>query len=163
MADYLVTDTEMTSVAGAIRTKGGTQASLSWPSGFVSAINAIPTGGGGSLPTCTMTVTGDPDVVLSNFSDGVPSGTYVAIATWAVYSGYKSLLIFVGYSGATSLSDAATDGGAFFATDSAAPSSYGIVSGRYASAWSTDDDSAGDYIDAVSNFAGTYTAYVIEL
>jgi hypothetical protein len=42
----LTTDTELTSVANAIRTKGGTSASLVYPAGFVSAIEAIPTGGG---------------------------------------------------------------------------------------------------------------------
>ena len=46
MADYLVTDSELTSVANAIRTKGGTSASLSFPTGFVSAIDEIPTGSG---------------------------------------------------------------------------------------------------------------------
>lgn len=47
MADYLTTDTELTSVADAIRAKGGTSDSLTYPDGFVSAIEAIPTGGGG--------------------------------------------------------------------------------------------------------------------
>lgn len=47
MTDYLVTDTELTSIADAIRTKGGTSANLSFPTEFVSAINAIETGGGG--------------------------------------------------------------------------------------------------------------------
>lgn len=46
---YLTTDTELASVADAIRTKGGTSAQLTYPTGFVSAINAIPTGGGGGL------------------------------------------------------------------------------------------------------------------
>lgn len=45
MADYLTTDTELTSIANAIRTKGGTSAQLTYPAGFVSAIEAIPTGG----------------------------------------------------------------------------------------------------------------------
>ena len=45
MADYLVTDTELTSVASAIRTKGGTSANLLFPTEFVSAIQNIPTGG----------------------------------------------------------------------------------------------------------------------
>lgn len=45
MADYLVTDTELTSIADAIRTKGGTSASLTFPTGFVSAVNDIPSGG----------------------------------------------------------------------------------------------------------------------
>lgn len=38
-------DADLTSVANAIRTKGGTSASLAFPAGFVSAIGAIPTGG----------------------------------------------------------------------------------------------------------------------
>lgn len=45
MADYLVTDTELTSIANAIRTRGGTSASLTFPAGFVSAIGDIPSGG----------------------------------------------------------------------------------------------------------------------
>ena len=46
MADYKATTAEFQSVANAIRTKGGTQAQLEWPTGFVSAVQAIPTGGG---------------------------------------------------------------------------------------------------------------------
>lgn len=42
--DYLTTDTELTSIADAIRTKGGTSASLVYPAGFISAINAISGG-----------------------------------------------------------------------------------------------------------------------
>lgn len=45
MAEYLTNTTDLTSVANAIRTKGGTTAQLVYPSGFVSAINAIETGG----------------------------------------------------------------------------------------------------------------------
>lgn len=44
MSDYITNDTELTSIADAIRTKGGTSASLVYPSGFISAIEAIPTG-----------------------------------------------------------------------------------------------------------------------
>lgn len=47
MADYKVTDTELTGIANAIRTKGGTSEQLVFPNGFTSAINDIPTGGGG--------------------------------------------------------------------------------------------------------------------
>lgn len=39
-------DAGLTSVANAIRTKGGTSAALAFPADFVSAIAAIPTGGG---------------------------------------------------------------------------------------------------------------------
>lgn len=45
MPQYIVTDSELTDVANAIRIKGGTQAALSWPSGYRAAILAIPTGG----------------------------------------------------------------------------------------------------------------------
>lgn len=48
MSNYLVDGADLTSVANAIRTKGGTSAQLAFPAGFVSAIQAIPTGGGGS-------------------------------------------------------------------------------------------------------------------
>lgn len=45
MANYLTTDTDLTSVADAIRTKGGTSAALAFPAGFVQAIADIPSGG----------------------------------------------------------------------------------------------------------------------
>lgn len=43
MSNYLTTDTDLTSVANAIRTKGGTNSSLSFPSEWIGAINNIPT------------------------------------------------------------------------------------------------------------------------
>ena len=50
--DKLVDSNELnsglTAIANAIRAKGGTSAQLSFPTEFVSAINAIPTGGGSS-------------------------------------------------------------------------------------------------------------------
>lgn len=46
LVDSTQLDTDLTAVADAIRTKGGTSASLAFPSDFVSAIAAIPTGGG---------------------------------------------------------------------------------------------------------------------
>lgn len=47
MANYVVSDTNLTAVANAIRQKGGTSASLEFPDDFVSAIGDIETGGGG--------------------------------------------------------------------------------------------------------------------
>lgn len=55
MALYLAEDTDLTSVANAIRTKGGTSSQLVFPTGFVSAINAIPTGSSASIDTKTVT------------------------------------------------------------------------------------------------------------
>ena len=39
--DYYVSFEDMTAVADAIRTKGGTSAPLEWPNGFIAAIQAI--------------------------------------------------------------------------------------------------------------------------
>ena len=47
MAYRKVNDTSLASVADAIRSKGGTSDALVFPDGFVSAISAIQTGGGG--------------------------------------------------------------------------------------------------------------------
>lgn len=47
LVDSSQLDADLTSVANAIRTKGGTNGQLSFPQGFVDAIDAIPTGGGG--------------------------------------------------------------------------------------------------------------------
>lgn len=48
LVDSTQLDADLLSVANAIRTKGGTSAQLAFPAGFVSAIDAIPTGGGGT-------------------------------------------------------------------------------------------------------------------
>ena len=52
MANYIVNDTDLTSVANAIRTKSGTSGQLAFPSGFVSAVNSID-------EIATMIITGD--------------------------------------------------------------------------------------------------------
>lgn len=67
MANYLATDTDLTAVANAIRTKGGTSAQLAFPADFVSAIAAIPTGSGSNVQTATGTFTGD-DTQYASFS-----------------------------------------------------------------------------------------------
>ena len=58
MAEYKVTDTSLTSVANAIRTKGNTSSILSFPDGFVSAIQNIPTGEQPTLITKTVSLNG---------------------------------------------------------------------------------------------------------
>lgn len=49
LVDSTQLDADLTSVANAIRTKGGTSAQMAFPAGFVSAVEAIPTGGGGAV------------------------------------------------------------------------------------------------------------------
>lgn len=64
--DYKVTDTELTSVANAIRTKGGTSAQLTFPNDFVTAIGNI-SGGGGS--TNILSGTNEPTSNLGSDGD----------------------------------------------------------------------------------------------
>ena len=51
LVDSTQLNADLTSVANAIRTKGGTSAPLSFPYEFVSAVNDIPTGSGISIDT----------------------------------------------------------------------------------------------------------------
>lgn len=63
LVDSTQLDSDLASVANAIRTKGGTSAQLAFPAGFVSAIGDIPSGGGGSdRPEAD-----DNDVILIDF------------------------------------------------------------------------------------------------
>ena len=75
MADYKVTDTELTSIANAIRTKGGTQSQLEFPTGFVSAVQAIPSGGGGS----TNILSGKTDPASGSGNNGAVYLKYVEV------------------------------------------------------------------------------------
>lgn len=54
LVDSTQLDADLTSVANAIRAKGGTSAQMAFPTGFVNAVNAIPTGGS---PTGTKQIT----------------------------------------------------------------------------------------------------------
>lgn len=51
LVDSSQLDSDLTSVANAIRAKGGTSAQLAFPQGFVDAVDAIETGGGGEWTT----------------------------------------------------------------------------------------------------------------
>ena len=81
MANYQAPDTEFQAVANAIRTKSGTQSQLVWPNGFVSAINAIPSGGGGELPTGYTRRRG---VVSNNNTAYINTGIVPNTTTWAI-------------------------------------------------------------------------------
>lgn len=71
MAKYKVSDTELTAVANAIRTKGGTSDALSFPDGFVEAIGNI-SGGGSTLITKSITENGTYNA-SSDSADGYSS------------------------------------------------------------------------------------------
>lgn len=76
MANYLTTEADLTSVANAIRTKGGTSAQLAFPAGFVSAIDAIPTGGGGSSPIQLLGTVTVPSDTRAVSIDTTPYNSY---------------------------------------------------------------------------------------
>lgn len=76
LVDSTQLDADLTSVANAIRTKGGTSAQMAFPSGFVSAVNAIPTG---------VTPTGTKDI----YKDGVYDVTNYASANVDTSSWHK--------------------------------------------------------------------------
>ena len=59
LVDSTQLDADLTSVANAIRTKGGTSADLAFPSGFVSAVEAIPSGGNIQVATGEITILED--------------------------------------------------------------------------------------------------------
>ena len=66
MAEYLTNTADLTAVADAIRAKGGISNPLVYPDGFVSAIQAIETGGGSGS-----------DELVNSLIDRTISGTYV--------------------------------------------------------------------------------------
>lgn len=79
MAEYLTKTEHLTAVADAIRTKGGTSEPLVYPDGFVSAIQAIPTGGS-SAPVSPS------DITFYDYE-----GTVVAAWTLAELAGKTAL------------------------------------------------------------------------
>lgn len=79
MADYLVTDTELTSIANAIRTKGDTNGTLSFPSGFISAINNISSTP--AVSTGSVLVLDDLDIINGLYID--TDGSEVSYGTWS--------------------------------------------------------------------------------
>lgn len=89
MADYIVKDTELTQIADAIRTKGSTSASLVFPSGFASAIDAIRGGTevNVSVINNTVTVTGTDPVTFDQYLYG--SLTTITHSTCTVIPPYK--------------------------------------------------------------------------
>lgn len=84
MANYIVSDTNLTAVANAIRTKGGTSAPLEFPDEFVSAIGDIQTGGGSSVTVEALSVT-------QNGTYTAPTGTAYSPVTVNVSGGTDTL------------------------------------------------------------------------
>lgn len=80
MTDYLVTNTEMTAVADAIRGKAGTAGQLSFPDGFVSAIQGIQAESTLQEKVVTPT-TSQQDITPDSGYDGLSKVTIAAMPT----------------------------------------------------------------------------------
>lgn len=83
MANYLVTDTELESVADAIRAKGGTSADLEFPTDFVSAVSAISTGKNAQISAVVSRSASDQYTALSHSITVAKTGTYTVY--WAAF------------------------------------------------------------------------------
>lgn len=98
LVDSTQLDADLTSVANAIRTKGSTSADLAFPAGFVSAINAIPTGGGGDYEIAAGTVTPAASVTSLTVNVGFePEGAliYVDPYSTAQDANWKRMMVLV--------------------------------------------------------------------
>ena len=89
MAEYLTNTTDLTKVASAIREKGGTSASLVYPDGFVTAIQAIQTGTELQIIVtvesgATVTATKGSKVVSGTSVNGKCTLTVPEAGTWSV-------------------------------------------------------------------------------
>lgn len=91
MANYIATDTDLQSVANAIRTKGGTSAQLTFPSGFVSAVENIPTGSGLSYEKNHLYIV--KDCVADGYETGDVSVRFTARLYFYNTSGYTPVNI----------------------------------------------------------------------
>lgn len=105
MSNYLVDGADLTSIADAIRTKGGTSAQLAFPTDFVSAIEDIQTGGGPYEVTISLMDPTSPSAFQSciiyeavNFVKGNQIGlisSAIGSATVTVQSPCNSIIIEV--------------------------------------------------------------------
>ena len=96
MANYLVTDTQLTSVADAIRAKTGQSGGLSFPDGMVSAIGEVQTGGGGE------------DLLEQTLNNTLISYTNSNVTTIKNYAFYQcSALTTISFPAATNIGNSA--------------------------------------------------------
>lgn len=111
LVDSAQLNADLTSVANAIRTKGGTSAQMAFPAGFVSAVNAIPTGGGRTLHFRATSTTVLPRFTGVTFDEDIDEivvdlNHINNIGQWN-YSGHKSnpKLTFINGDNVTSIND----------------------------------------------------------
>ena len=96
MSDYKVTDSELTGIANAIRTKGGTSSQLVFPDGFTSAIGAIPTGGADINTDFVLGVPQIPDMTNATTPSGVVSASSYFTSNYDPYMAFNFNIQIVG-------------------------------------------------------------------
>lgn len=79
LVDSSQLDSDLNSVANAILEKSGGTGPIAFPAGFVSAIDAIPTGGGGSAVSFSISVNGDAVIYYVDDS-GTPTESQFIIS-----------------------------------------------------------------------------------
>lgn len=145
LVDSTQLDADLTSVANAIRTKGGTSASLAFPADFVSAIQAIPSGGGGAQ-TATGTFTGDgqsteidivcafePDIIYIYKKAGFSAVTYNSVYQFFICRNFigTSARNNSGATGSTTGNSAYNITGTYVSTNFSASYSNGTLTCKY--------------------------------
>lgn len=88
LVDSTQLDSDLTSVANAIRSKTGGSVSLTFPAEFVSAINGIPTGGSLETGSQTITATESSQSITMTPSTGYDGFDEVNISVNAIPSNY---------------------------------------------------------------------------
>jgi hypothetical protein len=86
LVDSTQLDADLTSVANAIRTKGGTSASLAFPAEFVSAIQAIPSGGGGEWTSEGIAKGTEPSGAITLSATVISAGAFCGRPITSIYA-----------------------------------------------------------------------------
>lgn len=159
LVDSAQLDADLTSVANAIRTKGGTSASLAFPAGFVSAIQNLPSGGGlsklaekslGTISTSSTSATDTGQTVsVSGLSayDLLIVETSVNSVTNNRHASTVNLVFLYGTSDVTSKTNATlVNAGANFKVSSAGVKSSRVSTTKY-----------GIYVNTATYSNGTVT------
>lgn len=93
LVDSAQLDSDLTSVANAIRAKSGGSSQLAFPAGFVSEIQAIPSGGGAVISatgTFTMAADGTPPILTHNLGTQKIAVVIYPISKVTASGGYKN-------------------------------------------------------------------------
>ena len=144
LVDSTQLDSDLTSVANAIRGKTGGSGTLAFPADFVSAINGIPTGGGATLTETNIPVSNN----VISFGRSMDYLLEIDVVNQELYLATMDLYIDdLGSSGTVYCSNVYNSGDAFF---------FGLVNGNPVLVEVMDFFGEGDLeVTFVQDFSGT--------